>query len=252
MQNITPKRLVISRTDSIGDVILTLPMAGELKRQFPQLHIIFLGSSYTQPIVACCPYVDEFADWTEISRLSDDDKVLAFKKMQADTILHVFPRREIARLAKRADIPLRVGTSHRVYHWLTCNAKVNLSRKHSDLHESQLNLQLLSALECPTQYDLAAVRERLRLLPPATQFDALNLLSTSRYNVGWQRPRRQADSPQGMPQVRHHAVCDCGELQAVLLSRAPGLAARSSHEAHGHLPHRARRVHTRPSPVRAC
>ena len=31
MQNITPKRLIISRTDSIGDVILTLPVAGELK-----------------------------------------------------------------------------------------------------------------------------------------------------------------------------------------------------------------------------
>ena len=62
----TPKRLIISRTDSIGDVILTLPVAGELKRQFPQLHIIFLGSSYTKPIVECCPYVDEFADWTEI------------------------------------------------------------------------------------------------------------------------------------------------------------------------------------------
>lgn len=179
----TPKRLIISRTDSIGDVILTLPVAGELKRQFPQLHIIFLGSSYTKPIVECCPNVDEFADWTEISRLSDADKVLAFKKMQADTILHVFPRREIARVAKKAGIPLRVGTSHRVYHWLTCNVKVNLSRKHSDLHESQLNLQLLSAFGCPNQYELDEVRERLAFYPPALHFDALDLLSTSRYNV---------------------------------------------------------------------
>ena len=179
----TPKRLIISRTDSIGDVILTLPLAGELKRQFPQLHIIFFGSSYTKPIVECCPYVDEFADWTELSRLSDDDKVLTFKKLQADTILHVFPRREIARVAKKAGIPLRVGTSHRVYHWLTCNAKVNLSRKRSDLHESQLNLQLLSALGCPTQYDLDEVRERLALVPPVLQFDALGLLDVHRYNV---------------------------------------------------------------------
>ena len=62
MQNITPKRLIISRTDSIGDVILTLPVAGELKRMFPDIHILFLGSSYTRPIVECCPHVDEFVD----------------------------------------------------------------------------------------------------------------------------------------------------------------------------------------------
>ena len=109
MQNITPKRLIISRTDSIGDVILTLPVAGELKRMFPDIHILFLGSSYTRPIVECCPYVDEFVDWTEIGKLSDVDKVLAFKKMQADIILHVFPRPEIAKWAKRAGIPVRIA-----------------------------------------------------------------------------------------------------------------------------------------------
>ena len=42
MQNITPKRLIISRTDSIGDVILTLPVAGELKRMFPDKQIVLL------------------------------------------------------------------------------------------------------------------------------------------------------------------------------------------------------------------
>ena len=59
------RRIVLSRTDSIGDVILTLPMAGALRQRYPDLYIIFLGSSYTRPIVECCPYVNEFADWSK-------------------------------------------------------------------------------------------------------------------------------------------------------------------------------------------
>ncbi len=50
----------------------------------------------------------------------------------------------------------------------------------------------------------------------------------------------------------HHAVCDCGEFQAVLLSRATGLAARQTRAAHGHLPHRTGCVHPRTATVRAC
>ena len=62
----SPKRIVISRTDSIGDVILTLPLAGILKKKFPDSKIIFLGNSYTEAIVRVSVYVDEFINWDEL------------------------------------------------------------------------------------------------------------------------------------------------------------------------------------------
>ena len=58
----------------------------------------------------------------------------------------MLPRKEISRWAKRQGIATRIGTSHRPYHWTTCNRLVNLGRKKSDLHEAQLNLQLLRPL----------------------------------------------------------------------------------------------------------
>jgi ADP-heptose:LPS heptosyltransferase len=48
-----PKKIVISRTDSIGDVVLTLPLAGILKEKYPKAKIIFLGNTYTKPIIKC-------------------------------------------------------------------------------------------------------------------------------------------------------------------------------------------------------
>jgi ADP-heptose:LPS heptosyltransferase len=66
--------------------------------------------------------------------------------MELDVVIHAFPNRAFARLAKKAKIPLRIGTSHRIFHWLTCNKLVHFTRKKSPLHESQLNFQLLAPL----------------------------------------------------------------------------------------------------------
>ncbi len=49
-------------------------------------------------------------------------------------------------MAKDAKIPLRIGTSHRRFHWFTCNRWVNFTRKRSLLHEAQLNFQLLKGI----------------------------------------------------------------------------------------------------------
>lgn len=178
------RRIVLSRTDSIGDVILTLPMAGALRQRYPDLYIIFLGATYTRPIVECCPYVNEFADWSIISKKTDTEKINTFKKFQADAIIHVFPQREIARLAKKAEIPVRVGTAHRAFHWRYCNRRVNFSRKNSDLHEAQLNFQLFRPFRMPIlNADLQEVRKCLSLIPPKLELEALHLLHPDKFNL---------------------------------------------------------------------
>lgn len=140
------QHIVISRTDSIGDVILTLPVAGMLKKHYPDCKISFLGRSYTQAIIDHCEHVDAFIDWDELHARSAKDQLNNLQKIKADVLIHVFPDKEIARLAKKAEIPIRIGTTHRVYHLNTCNKLLNLGRKNSDLHEAQLNLKLLSPL----------------------------------------------------------------------------------------------------------
>jgi heptosyltransferase-3 len=140
----TINRIILSRTDNIGDVILTLPIAGILKQLFPHATIGFLGKKYTRPVVSCSVYVDEFYDWDEISKSPNKKNI--FSDMRADAIIHVFPNKEIAKLAKEVKIPLRIGTNRRLHHWFTCNRLVNLTRKNSILHESQLNIKLLEAV----------------------------------------------------------------------------------------------------------
>lgn len=137
------KRIIISRTDSIGDVMLTLPMLVWLKKTYPEVELIYLGSGYTKPVVDCFSVVDQFIDWKLVESLPSAERVSIFRELNADAIIHVFPVKEIATLAKKAKIPMRVGTSHRSFHLLTCNNRVNFTRQRSDLHESQLNFELL-------------------------------------------------------------------------------------------------------------
>ncbi len=157
----------ISRTDSIGDVILTLPMATVLKEKFPKSKIFFLGRTYTIPIINKQPAVDEVLNWDEIELMESDEQVQYLKNKKIDTFIHVFPDKKIAKLVKRAEIPTRIGTSHRLFHFLTCNKKVSFSRKNSDLHESQLNLKLLGPIIGKKDFSISEIADRTKLKKPS-------------------------------------------------------------------------------------
>ncbi|MBI1837427.1 MAG: glycosyltransferase family 9 protein [Flavobacteriia bacterium] len=151
--NLTDKKVIISRTDSIGDVMLVLPIATWLKETFSGVYIYFLGSNYTEDIIKSYDSIDEFIDWKEIELQTKEKQISQLQSLKADAIIHAFPRKEIAKLAKKAKIDYRIGTSHRLFHLMTCNVKVDFTRKNSPYHESQLNFELLKPFglhELPT------------------------------------------------------------------------------------------------------
>ena len=178
------KKIVVSRVDNLGDVVLTLPVAGVLKELFPDSRITFLGSRYTRPLVDASRNIDFFLDWNEITHQSPVEGVKRFKELQADIVIHVFPRKQIARLATKAAIPVRLGTSRRFYHWLYCNRRLNIARRKSDLHEAQLNLKLLVPLGAKQTYALSEIPQYYGLQNFAPLRDEIkNLLSTDNINL---------------------------------------------------------------------
>jgi len=146
LNNITNQHILISRTDAIGDVVLTLPLCGYLKSVYPDVKISFLGRTYTGPVINCCTAVDDFINYDELKALPLTEQAAFLKSKNIDIIIHVYPRKEIANLARLARIELRIGTTNRLFHWFNCNKLVKLSRKNSTLHEAQLNIKLLSPL----------------------------------------------------------------------------------------------------------
>jgi ADP-heptose:LPS heptosyltransferase len=151
--------LIISRTDAIGDVCLTLPAMGWLKSVHPDWQITMLVKAYAAPVAQSCHWIDTVAVWPE--NMSEHELSAWLLHMHADHIIHVFPNRRIAVAAKQAGIPLRSGVWGRLYHWFNCNHKVWLSRAHSLHHEAYLNLLLLAKvlnIACP---DDALMRQQV-------------------------------------------------------------------------------------------
>ena len=150
-----PKRIIISRTDSIGDVMLTLPMAGWLKKRYPQTEIIALGRNYTLPIWKACKYVDASFSWDEVADIDAGTQLL--QRLEADWIVLAFPDEQVTKASKRAGIPHRVATARRSHTFKNVNHRLYYSRKKSDLHESQLNLKMLSPLGLKQMVRLDAI-----------------------------------------------------------------------------------------------
>ncbi len=184
LDKMTYQKIIISRTDSIGDVILTLPMAGYLKKCFPKVKIVFFGKSYTQPVVNACEHVDEFLNYDDFQILDREAQTSFLKQVNADVIVHVFPRKDIAHSARKASVPLRIGTSHRFYHWTTCNKTVNFSRKKSTLHEAQLNFKLLAPLDIKDDLSIEEIVPFLSLSPTTSlPHEILSLLDKNKTKV---------------------------------------------------------------------
>ncbi len=141
--------VLLSRTDNLGDVMLTLPMAKALKQVHPEWRISFLGKTYTRSLVEACASIDAFINWDDLEALPANEQARALKEHAVDILIHVFPDRTIAKMAKQAGIRERVGSSHRLWHWWTCNRLLFYSRKRSNDHEAQLNLKMLKRYGVP-------------------------------------------------------------------------------------------------------
>jgi ADP-heptose:LPS heptosyltransferase len=169
--NLDHSHILITRTDNIGDVVLTLPLAGYLKQRFPGIRIGFLCRAYAAPMVRGCKALDYVVELEQLQ-----DAVAEFKNSDIDTIIFAKPDKRLAAAAAKAGIRNRVGTSHRWFHWLYCNRLAHFSRVKSNLHEAQLNFELLRPLgithipalsEIPALYQLGAppYTGRPRLMP---------------------------------------------------------------------------------------
>ena len=170
------KTIILSRTDNLGDVILTLPFAGYLKSVDPDLKIYFIGKGYTQPIIEKSVFVDQFLDKELILKTPS---LLA--EVKAKNIVFIYPDRKLIPLAKEIGIQNRIATRHRWFNWLYCNYLVEFSRIRSSLHESQLNFKLLKPFKLPDEIDLNEIKKYFGLV--ATHRDFNGLLSSEKFNL---------------------------------------------------------------------
>ncbi|CAG0930006.1 heptosyltransferase III [Planctomycetaceae bacterium] len=162
-----PRRILVVRTDRLGDVILTLPMLAVLRARYPDAWLGMLLSRYTGEIVRNHPHVNAFIWHDDAGEPRASSTLIAEVRAQRfDTVFLVHPTPRLAWIMARAGIPQRIGTGYRYYSVLMTH-RVFEHRTDAKYHELEYNLRLLGALDAAIQTAGVKPDFGLRLQPDA-------------------------------------------------------------------------------------
>jgi heptosyltransferase III len=108
------KRILVVRTDRVGDVVMTTPMIREIRKKFPDCFLATLTQPTTANIFTNNPYLDEIITddlrketfWSVVKQLRERDFT--------DGLL-VYPTERAAYQLMLAGIKTRVGEGHKLY-----------------------------------------------------------------------------------------------------------------------------------------
>ncbi|MCK9572901.1 MAG: lipopolysaccharide heptosyltransferase II [Candidatus Omnitrophica bacterium] len=147
----TRKRILIMRTDRLGDVILSTPVIASLRKFYPNSHIAFLCRPYTKEIVEDNPYLDEIIIYDKAkehkSILASIKFCFALRKRKFDTVFILNPNNRSNIIAFFAGIPERIGLNRKMGWLLTQPIE---DRKHEGKkHETEYTLDVLRAAGIP-------------------------------------------------------------------------------------------------------
>jgi heptosyltransferase III len=140
------RRILVIRTDRLGDVILTLPMVAVLREWYPDALLAMMLNRYTGEIVRGNRFLDEII-WDDVAggKESSSQLLETIRARKFNTVFVVHPTPRLAWLVARAGIRERIGTGYRFYSVLF-NRKVFEHRKDARHHELEYNLHMLRAL----------------------------------------------------------------------------------------------------------
>lgn len=145
INNTTPKRIIISRPDRIGDVILSTAIPREIKNNFSDSYVAVLVRSYTKDIYLNNPFVDKIIlcdDFEKISLKGILTKAKMLAQYNFTHALSLLPNKKISYLFFLAGIENRIGVGHKLYQFLTLSNYVSRHKYFPLRHEADYSMDL--------------------------------------------------------------------------------------------------------------
>jgi len=140
------EKILISRTDRLGDLILALPFVESIKNRYPNCQVEVMSSLYASPILENNKRIDRIVrvqqDQLISSRLYKKDLLNKIRDAGYKCVVVLYPERHISHLLYKAGIPHRIGTAGR-FHSVFFNHRLFHKRKENKKHESEYNLDFL-------------------------------------------------------------------------------------------------------------
>jgi heptosyltransferase-3 len=175
LEDIRPgDRLLVSRSDKLGDLILAIPFVESLKLRYPDCSIEVLASLYASPVLENNNRIDRIVrvqnDQLQKDTLYRKDLRRRLKQANYKAVVALYPERLVSQLFYAVGIPHRIGTVGR-FHSVYYNHRFLHSRKANLKHEAEYNLDFLAYFRPgqtvalpevrPTEKEIAAAQRLL-------------------------------------------------------------------------------------------
>jgi ADP-heptose:LPS heptosyltransferase len=142
--------IALARSDNMGDLLFSLPLAASLKKHIPNAKITLIAREYVKDIADASPYIDHFLSHEYLLKMEVSDAADYLNKHQIDSILILKGNETILQLAKKAKIP-HIVSHLKNYFWyvLSLNpfkfkiVNTNFKSKKGTLHFAQKCLKFL-------------------------------------------------------------------------------------------------------------
>jgi heptosyltransferase-2 len=139
------KRILVVRTDRVGDVVMITPMIRELRKAFPEAFIATLTQQNTSEILLNNPYLDKILI-DDLKKENFWEVVKELKKYKFTDGLLVLPTERAAYQLFRAGIRKRIGVGHKLYEVITFMKSVSRNNYVPLRHEADYCMDLVRKL----------------------------------------------------------------------------------------------------------
>ena len=145
MQQQKQRRILITRTDRMGDVILSTPAIKAVRDKYPDAYIAFCVQPSCVEIVDKNPYLNEIISYDKKGKYRNIIGILRFilklRRKKIDTVFILHPTARMNLSCFLAGIPRRVGYNKKMGYLLT--DKIPHTKQEGQKHELEYTLDVL-------------------------------------------------------------------------------------------------------------
>ncbi len=136
--------IIVSRTDKIGDLVLSIPSFFMVKKMYPKSTLTVLVRNYNYDVVKNLPYVDKVI---KIDDYSENELLSLVKDIKAEIFIALYTDKLVGKIARASKARKRLGPYSKLHSYFSYNKGVFQKRSKSIKNEAEYNLDLIRALD---------------------------------------------------------------------------------------------------------
>ncbi len=152
------KRILVTRTDRIGDLILSTPVFSAIKKRYPKSHLAALVFKETESVICGNPWIDQVIAYDKNGAYKSWLRTAFFgwqlRKECFDVVIHLHATNRVNVISWLAKIPVRIGyrvkpgDRHGNLHQFLTHI-VEEQKWQGRRHEADYNFDLLALIDVP-------------------------------------------------------------------------------------------------------